>query len=97
MIQLFALDRSRSKKSVPTESIFRLMQAGPRPICTLLVVKPHVVTKGIPKLMKKLTHEGFHIVALKQMMLSRDQAEGLVPSGDAQVFHESTIVIFFPC
>ena len=67
------------------ESIFHTMQAGPRPITTILVAKPDVVARHLGKLLKKVGQEGFRVVGMRLTVLSRDEAKQLVPHEDAQV------------
>lgn len=71
--------------SQDAESIFHTMRAGPRPLTTVLVVKPDVVGRHLGKLMKKLRHEGFTLAALKLTVLTEELAEGIVPTEDATV------------
>ena len=61
------------------ESIFLTMLSGPRLLTTMLVVKPSISSKHLPKVLKKLTQEGFQIVGLRQEVLGREKIACLLP------------------
>ncbi|XP_052272728.1 dynein axonemal assembly factor 8-like isoform X2 [Dreissena polymorpha] len=61
------------------ESIFEMMQSGPRPFPTFLLIKPRALHKHLTKILKKLAQENFCIVALKLLVLSREQAQRVIP------------------
>ena len=67
------------------ESVFESMLRGPRPLCTLLLVKPDAVRQGLSKLFKRLSHEGFVVVALRLETLTDTLAHRLIPLTDQQV------------
>ncbi|XP_052805856.1 dynein axonemal assembly factor 8-like isoform X2 [Mya arenaria] len=74
---------TKSNKEEPTypleESIFELMQSGPRPFPTFLVIKPRAFHKHFTKILKKLAQEGFKIVGLKLQVLTEGQATRVIP------------------
>ena len=61
------------------------MWTGERPITTVLIVKPDVVHKQLGRLLKRVTHEAFRIVALRQVMLDEEAIGRIVPEKDQQV------------
>jgi len=75
------------------ESIFESLQSGPRPFPTVLVIKPRAVRRHLTKILKKLTQEGFRLVALRLMVLTPAQAERLIPD-TVQVRETSRFVGF---
>lgn len=58
---------------------------GERPITTVLVLKPDVACNHLSKLLKRVTHEGFRVVALRQLVLDEPAIEQIVPAQDQQV------------
>lgn len=67
------------------ESVFQTMMTGVRPIVTVLVAKPDVVRKSLGKLMKRISQEGFVVVALRLEVLTTQQADRVIPTEDKQV------------
>ena len=59
--------------------------AGERPITTLLLIKPGVASRHLSRLLKRIAHEGFRVVALRQLMLSEDDVRHIVAQNDQQV------------
>lgn len=62
------------------ESIFEMMQSGPRPFTTFLVIKPRALQRHLSKIFKKLAQEGFKIVGLKLQTLTVEEIEKILPS-----------------
>ena len=82
------------------ESIFDSMLRGPRPLCTLLLVKPDVVKQGLSKLLRRLAQEGFVVVAMRLESLSEDLAIKVVPEEDKQVpfqYNNNESIYKVPC
>ncbi|XP_033757946.1 uncharacterized protein LOC117340288 isoform X2 [Pecten maximus] len=67
---------------VTKESIFDLMQRGPQPFTTFLLIKPRAVRRHLSKILKKIVQEKFHIAGLRMCVLDRDQAASLVEGKD---------------
>ncbi|XP_071503369.1 dynein axonemal assembly factor 8-like [Diadema antillarum] len=65
------------------ESIFKTMLAGPRPITTVLVIKPGAL-RHLAKILKRISQEDFLVVALRLLSLSNRQAKALVPDEVAE-------------
>ena len=61
------------------------MLSGPRPITTLLVVKPDAVQRHLSKLLRRVSQEGFKVVGLCLETLSPEQAELLMDEQVLQV------------
>ena len=74
-----------SSSCLSEESIFDSMLRGPRPLCTLLLVKPDVVKQWLSKLLRRLAQEGFVVVAMRLESLSEDLAIKVIPEEDKQV------------
>ena len=56
------------------------MTSGPLPITTFLLIKPRAVQRHLPKILKKIVHEGFQIVGFCLEILNKDRADGLLPT-----------------
>ena len=76
---LFYFRSHSHKEEVQRESIFHFMLRGPRPITTLLTIKPRAVRKHLPKVLRKIGQEGFKVVGWRLGMLSEEEATVLVP------------------
>ncbi|KAK3107616.1 hypothetical protein FSP39_018349 [Pinctada imbricata] len=72
--------QSSHKEDISRDSIFHFMLRGPRPITTLLVIKPRALKKHLPKLLRKISQEGFKVVGLKLQVLDQAEARKLVPA-----------------
>ncbi|XP_071958654.1 dynein axonemal assembly factor 8-like [Antedon mediterranea] len=72
--------KSGKKSFVVEESVFKSMTAGPRPITTLAVIKPYSIERNLVKILKYMTREGFKVVGLRLVQMSRDQALALIPN-----------------
>ena len=68
-----------------------LLFTGVRPLTTVLVVKPDVVQKKLGKLLKRVTQEGFRVVALRLELLTKEQAACLVPLQDKEVIRDMAL------
>ena len=67
----------------------RTVCSGERPITSVLVVKPQTAAKHLPKVLKRITHEGFRIVAWRQTRLTDDHIQRVVPKNDQKVLTTS--------
>jgi len=62
------------------ESIFKMLEMGPRPITTLLVVKPFIMAKrNLARLFKELLRESFCFVALRLVTITEAEAALMQP------------------
>jgi len=64
----------RMKSGAVKESIFDIMQSGPRPITTFLVIKPRALKRHLTKILKKIIQEGFRIIGLELQTMDRQRA-----------------------
>ena len=62
------------------ESIFKTMLMGPRPLVTVLIIKPGPVSKGkLVKILQLVMQEKFRVVGLRLLKLTEMQAVCLQP------------------
>ena len=64
---------------------FPIIITGPRPLNTILVIKPYAVRRHLTKILKRTIQENFTIVAMKLTVLTKDQAKMLLSKADQQV------------
>lgn len=68
------------------ESIFKTMLLGPRPLVTVLVIKPSVLKrKNLARLLRGVLVEGFKIVGLRQVQFTELEASYLQSAAARQV------------
>ncbi|XP_069502974.1 dynein axonemal assembly factor 8 [Ambystoma mexicanum] len=65
-------------RKVVTESVFSYMLSGPQLICTLLLLKPGVWARNLPKIIRKLYLERFRVVGMKHLKLDLASATTLL-------------------
>ncbi|XP_070548273.1 dynein axonemal assembly factor 8-like [Ptychodera flava] len=66
------------------EAIFDTMLSGPRPLTTLVVIKPDAFQRHLGKILKRICQESFNVVGMRLEVLSADEAKVLVPPCDVQ-------------
>ncbi|KAL8175132.1 UNVERIFIED_CONTAM: hypothetical protein K2H54_014125 [Gekko kuhli] len=80
--------RSRSKgdeiQTSSAESLFRFMQAGAEVLCTVLLIKPGVWTRNLPRILRKLDLERFRLVGMKHLNLIAEDAKALLSPEDEE-------------
>ncbi|XP_077172689.1 dynein axonemal assembly factor 8 isoform X2 [Paroedura picta] len=86
--------RSQSKgketQTSHTESLFRFMQAGAELLCTVLLIKPGMWTRNLPRILRKLDLERFRLVGMKHVDLDAEGIKALLSSEDEEVGRAST-------
>lgn len=76
------LSMSVMKPELLKQSIFEIMQSGPRPLTTVLLIKPRAVKRHLPKILKKVVQESFHIIGLRLELLDKEAAISLFDEDD---------------
>ncbi|KAJ8321417.1 hypothetical protein KUTeg_001030 [Tegillarca granosa] len=76
------LSMSVMKPELLKESIFEIMQSGPRPLTTVLLIKPRAVKRHLPKILKKVVQESFHIIGLRLELLDKEATISLFDEDD---------------
>ncbi|XP_033373829.1 uncharacterized protein C16orf71 homolog isoform X2 [Parus major] len=61
------------------ESLFSYLQAGAQVLCTLLLIKPGVWSRGLPRILRNLHLEKFSVVGMKHLDLDAAAASALLP------------------
>ena len=64
-------------ETVMRESIFDTMLSGPRPITTILLIRPEAVRRHFSAVLRRVVQEGFHVVGLKLEALSESTVRHL--------------------
>ncbi|NWV08362.1 NDK5 kinase, partial [Ptilonorhynchus violaceus] len=62
------------------ESLFSYLHAGAQVLCTVLLVKPGVWSRRLPRILRNLHLEKFSVVGMKHTDLEPATASGLLPS-----------------
>lgn len=75
------------KTELLKESIFEIMQSGPRLLTTFLLIKPRAVKRHLPKILKKIVQEGFHIVGFRLDLLDKEKVIRLVQEDDMVCYY----------
>ncbi|NWZ84525.1 NDK5 kinase, partial [Poecile atricapillus] len=61
------------------ESLFSYLQAGAQVLCTLLLIKPGVWSRRLPRILRNLHLEKFSVVGMKHLELDAAAASALLP------------------
>ncbi|NXC03485.1 TXND3 protein, partial [Orthonyx spaldingii] len=61
------------------ESLFSYLQAGAQVLCTVLLIKPGVWSRGLPRILRNLHLEKFSVVGMKHLDLEPATAAALLP------------------
>ena len=61
------------------------MLSGPSPLSTILVLHPDVVSRHLPKLLRRIGQERFTVVGMKLGMLEEEQLQYLMLQSMNQV------------
>ncbi|KAL2298753.1 hypothetical protein Nmel_014349 [Mimus melanotis] len=61
------------------ESLFSYLQAGAQVVCTVLLIKPGVWSRGLPSILRLLHQRTFTVVAMKHLDLGAAAAAALLP------------------
>ncbi|NWU31539.1 NDK5 kinase, partial [Dyaphorophyia castanea] len=61
------------------ESLFSYLQAGAQVLCTVLLIKPGVWSRRLPRILRNLHLEKFSVVGMKHLDLEAAAASALVP------------------
>ncbi|NXP39949.1 NDK5 kinase, partial [Leiothrix lutea] len=67
------------------ESLFSFLQAGAQVLCTVLLIKPGVWSRGLPRILRDLHLQKFSVVGMKHLELEAAAASALVPGEVQQV------------
>ncbi|NXJ19376.1 NDK5 kinase, partial [Dicrurus megarhynchus] len=62
------------------ESLFSYLQAGAQVLCTVLLIKPGVWSRGLPRILRNLHLEQFSVVGMKHLELEAAAARALLPA-----------------
>ncbi|XP_068886355.1 dynein axonemal assembly factor 8, partial [Aphelocoma coerulescens] len=62
------------------ESLFSYLQAGAQVLCTVLLIKPGVWSRRLPRILRNLHLEKFSVVGMKHLNLGAAAASALLPS-----------------
>lgn len=68
---------SADGETVMRESIFDTMLSGPRPVATVLIVRPDAVRRNFSAVLRRVVQEGFHVVGLRLEALSESSVKQL--------------------
>ncbi|NXE01946.1 NDK5 kinase, partial [Chaetorhynchus papuensis] len=60
------------------ESLFSYLQAGAQVLCTVLLIKPGVWSRGLPRILRRLHLEKFSVVGMKHLELEAATASALL-------------------
>ncbi|XP_038007546.1 uncharacterized protein C16orf71 homolog isoform X2 [Motacilla alba alba] len=61
------------------ESLFSFLQAGAQVLCTVLLIKPGLWSRGLPRILRDLHLEKFCVVGMKHLELGAAAAAALLP------------------
>ncbi|NXR99511.1 NDK5 kinase, partial [Oxylabes madagascariensis] len=61
------------------ESLFSYLQAGAQVLCTVLLIKPGVWSRRLPRILRNLHLEKFSVVGMKHLELEAAAASALLP------------------
>ena len=67
------------------ESIFDTLLAGQKVFSTVLIAKPDVVQRHLGRLLRRISQEGFSIVAMRLLTLTSDEVLTVLPADIRQV------------
>ncbi|NWV41380.1 NDK5 kinase, partial [Grantiella picta] len=66
------------------ESLFSYLQAGAQVLCTVLLIKPGLWSRRLPRILRDLHLEKFSVVGMKHLDLAAASASAILPSGVQQ-------------
>nr|CAB3263206.1 uncharacterized protein LOC104266172 [Phallusia mammillata] len=81
----------QNQTSHTEESVLDAMLSWPRPITSVLIIKPDAFPRHVVKILRRLYQEKFSVVAIRMAILSEDQASQVMPTKYEKMLGERSV------